>query len=84
MRILSLAIWKGTDGSAVGTGAAIQVGKLEEFIPDGGVSGIVYWHNPSGRTLAQRSTQPLTEMSIRNISWDDKGGGFVGLTTLKN
>ena len=25
--------------------------------------------NPSDRTMAQGSTQPLTEMSTRNISW---------------
>jgi hypothetical protein len=25
-------------------------------------------HNPIGSTMALRSTQPLTEMSIRNIS----------------
>jgi hypothetical protein len=27
-----------------------------------------HWHNPSGRTMALGSTQPLTEMSTRNIS----------------
>jgi len=26
-------------------------------------------HNPSGRSMALGSTQPLTEMSTRNISW---------------
>ena len=26
-------------------------------------------HNPSGRNLALGLTQPLTEMSTRNISW---------------
>jgi hypothetical protein len=31
--------------------------------------------NPSSRTMAQRSTQPLTEMSTRNISG---GGGVKG------
>ena len=36
--------------------------------PDG-VIGIFHWHNPSGRTMALGSTQPLTEMSTRNISW---------------
>jgi hypothetical protein len=42
-----------------------------------------YWHNPSGRTVALGSTQPLTEMSTRNISWGGcKGGRCVGLTTL--
>jgi hypothetical protein len=29
----------------------------------------------SGRTMALRSTQPLTEMSTRNISWGGGGGG---------
>jgi hypothetical protein len=37
-------------------------------IPDG-VSGFFYRHNPVGRTMALGSTQPLTEMSTRNISW---------------
>jgi len=27
------------------------------------------WHNPSGHTMALESTQSLTEMSTRNISW---------------
>jgi hypothetical protein len=43
--------------------------------------GIFHWHNPSGRTLVLGSSQPLTEMSTRNISWG-KGGRCVGLTTL--
>jgi len=34
-----------------------------------GVTGIFHWHNPSGRTMALGLTQPLTEMSTRNISW---------------
>jgi len=38
-------------------------------IPDG-VSGIFNWRNPSGRTMALRSTQPLTAMSTKNISWE--------------
>ena len=35
----------------------------------GGVIGIFLWHNPSGRTMALGSTQPLKETSIRCISW---------------
>jgi hypothetical protein len=31
-------------------------------------------HNPSGRTIALGSTQPLTEISAGNISWGVKGG----------
>ena len=37
-------------------------------IPDA-IIGIFQWHNPSGRTMALGSTQPLTEMSTRCISW---------------
>ena len=36
-------------------------------IPDG-VTGIFHWHNPSSCTIALGYTQPLTEMSTRNIS----------------
>jgi hypothetical protein len=32
--------------------------------------------------MALGSTQPLTEMSTRNISWGGKGGRCVRLTTL--
>ena len=42
--------------------------KVVGSIPDG-VIGIFHWHNPSGRTMALVLTQPLTEMSTRNISW---------------
>jgi len=31
---------------------------------------IFHWHNPSGRIMALELTQPLTEMSIMNISWE--------------
>jgi hypothetical protein len=37
-------------------------------IPDG-VIGIFQRRNPSSRTMALGSTQPLTEMSTRCISW---------------
>ena len=37
-------------------------------IPDG-VIGIFLCHNPSGRTMTLGLTRPLSEMSIRNISW---------------
>ena len=41
--------------------------KVAVSIPDG-VIGIFHWHNPSDCTMALGSTQPLTEMSTRNIS----------------
>jgi hypothetical protein len=46
--------------------------KVAGSIPDG---VIFHWHNPFGRTMAVGSTQPLTEMSTRNISWGGGGGG---------
>jgi len=59
--------------------------KVADSIPDGAI-GIFHWHNPSGCTMALGSTQPLTEMTTRNIYWG-KGGRCVGfradnLTTI--
>ena len=48
--------------------------KVAGSIPDG-VIGIFHLHNPSGRTMALGLTQPLTEMSTRNISWGVKAAG---------
>ena len=42
--------------------------KVADSIPNG-VIGIFHWHNPSDRTMVLGSTQPLTEMSTRNIFW---------------
>jgi len=42
--------------------------KVAGSIPDGGIE-IFHWHNPSVRTMALGLTQPLTEMSTRNVSW---------------
>ena len=55
--------------------------KVAGSIQDG-VTGIFHRHkNPSDRTMAMGSTQPLTEMCTRSISWG-KGGRCVRLTTL--
>jgi len=35
-----------------------------------GTIGIFHSHNFSGRTMAFGSTQPLKEVSTRNISWE--------------
>ena len=40
-----------------------------------------HWHNPNGRTVALGLTQPLREMSTRNISWEIKCNRCAGLTT---
>ena len=45
-----------------------------------GVIGI--FHNPSGRTVALRLTQPLTENEYQDYFLGGKGGRCVGLTTL--
>jgi len=45
--------------------------KVAGSITDG-LIGIFYWHNPSGRTMTLGLTQPLTEVSTRNISWGVK------------
>jgi hypothetical protein len=55
--------------------------KVADSIPDG-VIWIFPWHNSSGRAMTPRSTQPLTEMSARNISCGVKIGRCVVLTTL--
>ena len=66
----------GTRGGAVGATSR----KVAGSIP-GGVIVIFHRHNPSCRTMALGSTQPLIEMNTTNISWG-KGGRCVGLTTL--
>jgi hypothetical protein len=38
--------------------------------------------NYSSRTMALGSTQPLTEMSTRNLPWGETGGRCIRLTTL--
>jgi hypothetical protein len=45
--------------------------KVTGSIPDG-VIGVFHWRNPSGRTMNLGLTEPLTEMSTRNISWGVK------------
>jgi hypothetical protein len=51
--------------------------KVAGSIPDGVIE---FFH--SGHTMALGSTQPLTEISTRNISWSI-GGRCVGLTSLQ-
>jgi hypothetical protein len=43
--------------------------KVVGSIPDE-VSGLFNWPNPSSRTMVLGSTQPLTEMSTRNLPGD--------------
>jgi hypothetical protein len=56
----------------------LQAGKSPVRVPD--EVDIFNLPNPSSRTMALGSTQPLTKMSTRNLPV--KGGRRVGLTTL--
>jgi hypothetical protein len=42
--------------------------KVAGSIPDE-VIGFFNWANPSSRIMTLRSTQPLAEMSTRNLPW---------------
>ena len=76
----SSPLWRAR-GGAVGWGTVLQAGRSRVRFPVVSIN-IFHWHNPSVRTMALGSTQPLTEMSTRNISWGGKGGRCEGLTTL--
>jgi len=74
-RAAGWAIWTfqyvGTDfvarGGAVGWDTALQAGRSRGWFPTVSLY-FFHWHNPSDRTVALGSTQPLTEMSTSNIS----------------
>jgi hypothetical protein len=54
-------------GSVVGLGTMLQARKkVAGSIPDD-VIEFFSWPNPSSRTMVLGSTQPLTEMSTRNL-----------------
>jgi hypothetical protein len=52
----------------------VTSGNIAVSIPDG-VIGIFHRHNPSSRTVALGSAQPLTELSTWNISWEVQAAG---------
>jgi len=52
--------------------AVTQLVEALSYKPEGGVVRIFHWHNPSGRTMALVSTQPLAEMRTRNFFWGVK------------
>jgi hypothetical protein len=55
----------GACGSVVGWGTMLQAGRSPVRVLD--VVDFFNWRNPSSRTMALGSTQPLTEMSTRNL-----------------
>jgi hypothetical protein len=62
---LELTVRSGASGSVVGWGTMLQAGRSRVRVP---MRWIFFnWSNPSSRTMARRSTQPLTEMSTRNL-----------------
>jgi hypothetical protein len=65
----------GARGSVVGWGTMLQAGKVAGSIPNQ-VIRFFNWSNPSSRTMALGSTQPLTEMSTRDLPG---GRGPMGL-----
>jgi hypothetical protein len=56
--------------ASMGLRLCATIRKVQGSIPDG-VTGIFHWLNPSGRTMALGSTQPLTEISTRGIWWGE-------------
>jgi hypothetical protein len=73
----------GAHGSVVLEALKLQAGRLWDRVPMRWIFSNL--PNSSGRNIALGSTQPLTEMSTRNLKkeiWGIKGGWHVGLTTL--
>ena len=68
---------KGVRRSEVGWGTALQATRSPVLFPMG-VIGILYWLNPSGRTMALGSTQP----KYQGYFPGGKGGRCVGLTNV--
>jgi hypothetical protein len=65
-------------GSVVGWGTMLQTGRSRVCVP---MRWIFFnWPNPSSRTMALGSTQPLTEMSTRKIPGGVKRGRRIRLT----
>jgi hypothetical protein len=69
----------GARGSVVGLGTTLQAGRSPVRVPD--EVNFFNLSNPSSRTMALGSTQPLTEISTRKIP-GVKSDRRVGLTTL--
>ena len=59
-------------GGAVGSCTALQSVRWRVRFPMRVIEGF-HWLNPSGHIMAVGSTQPLTEISTRSISWVEGG-----------
>jgi hypothetical protein len=71
---------RGARGSVIGWGNMLQAGRWRVLIPMR--CFFFNWPNPSSRARFLVSTQPLTEMSTRNLLGGVKGGRRIRLTTL--
>jgi hypothetical protein len=67
----------GARGSVVGWGTTLQAGRSWVRIPMRSLD-FFNWPNPSSRTMALGSTQPLTEMSTRNLPGGKRVAGTCG------
>jgi hypothetical protein len=56
-------------GNIVGLGTMLKTGRSLVRFPMRSLDFCPNFGNPSNRTMALRLTQPVTEMSTRNISW---------------
>jgi hypothetical protein len=74
-------IHTGVRGGAFGWGTAQHASRSRVWFPRVSLDFFIDIRKPSGRTMALGSTQPLTEMRTRNVSWG-KGGRCIGLTIL--
>jgi hypothetical protein len=79
MIFLRSILVRGVRGGAIGRSTALQAARSRIFIH--GVIWIFHWLNPSGRTMALESTQPLTDL-VPGMSVGGQGGQYVGLKTV--
>ena len=70
-------VMAGARVGALGWGTSLQTGRSRVRFPMVLLEFFIL-HNPSGRTVVLGLTQPLTETSIRNISWRVKAAGAWG------
>jgi hypothetical protein len=58
---------RGARGSVFGWGTMLQAGRTRVQFPMRSLDFFFNWPNPSSRTMVLGSTQPLTEMSTRDL-----------------
>jgi hypothetical protein len=69
----NIRYWVHKRGSVVGWGTMLQAGRSPVRVPD--EVDFLNLPKPSSPTMAQGSTQPLTEMSTRNFPGGKKASG---------